>query len=412
MRFNHLILGAVLGVSTLLTGCGGDSSSTSGSSASSSASEKLTVRQKTTAADYNNAVQELYIAYFGRPADPTGLANIEAALLSVSAPTDLPSLSVAYNTNGSIKGLIDSFGTSTESLNLYGSGTTTTFVTAIFQHVLGRAPAAAGLSYWVNAIDNQGLSKPDAAISIMAGSLQNTTAAGLLDAQTIQNKVAVASTFTTDLGANASRYAGSAAAYTARQMLTQVSNATTVSGFQANINATIATLIAANKATLTLTAASSTSPVTTLGTFNGSLASCSLGSNTCLPATTATCMYESGVGVAPYISSLPYVTFQDPLGRTFVIYMVHDSAALTAGEQPDNNGFDVMSTSIYDNSVSLQEGQWYSHATKVGTVTVTAVGTNTLTFTYNNYLLTNISTVGNLTVNGTVQISCVPPAGT
>jgi hypothetical protein len=410
MRFNHLLLGAALGVSTLLTGCGGDSSSASGSSASSGASEKLTVRQKTTAADYNNAVQELYIAYFGRPADPSGLANIEATLLAANAPTDLPGLSVAYSTNATVKAVIDGFGYSSESLTLYGSGTAATFVTAVFKNVFGRAPATAGLTYWSNAIQNQGLSMPDAAVSIMAGALQNNTAAGLVDAQTILNKVAVASSFTTTLGANTSNYKGAAAAYAARVMLSEVTSTTTASGFQSNVTATIATIAAANKTNLTLSATTSASPGTAVGQFNESLASCQAGTTNCAPITTATCMYDSAVGVAPFVSSVVNAQYADISGRYLNIYIVHDSGPFTVGEQPNNQGFNVTSTSFQDASISLQQGSWYSRSASTGTVTVTAVGTNSLTLTYNNYSLINISTLGNLTLNGTVEISCEPPS--
>lgn len=411
MQFNRVFLGVVLGAATLLAGCGGDGSNSSNGPAS--VSEKATVRQKATAADYNNAVQELYIAYFGRPADPTGLANIEASLLAANAPTDLPGLSLAYSTNATVKTVIDSFTYSTESLALYGSGTPTTFVTAVFHNVLGRAPAATGLTYWADAIQNKQLSMSDAAVSIMAGALQNNSAAGLVDAQTIQNKVAVASSFTTTLGANSSNYKGAAAAYTARVMLSQVTSTTATSGFQANVTSTIATIAAANKSTLTISAASSVSPVTTaLGPFNENLAYCSLGSNNCSPITSASCSYGSGVGVAPYIDGIAYANFADVYGRNVTVYL-ESTKSMVVGQAPDNQelGFDVMSTSFYDTSIPLQQGAWYSRSASTGTVIVTALGTNSVTFTYNNYTLINVSTLGNLVLNGTIEISCAPPGG-
>jgi hypothetical protein len=249
MQFKRLYTILCLGISVILVACGGDDASQS-----PSAAQKVAVRQKATATDYSDTVQELYIAYFGRPADPGGLANFEAALLADNAPTGLPTLSADYGSNAAFKSLIDSFGNSTESQTLYGGSTTSAFVTQIFQNVLGRAPAAAGLSYWTNAIDNQGLSKGNAAASIMAGAMTNNTAAGQIDAQTIMNKVSVAANFTAALNVNPSVYKGQAAAASARSMLAQVLSTTVPSNFQSTVTATIASITAAQSSSGTLTA--------------------------------------------------------------------------------------------------------------------------------------------------------------
>ena len=140
------------------------------------------------ASSYSSIVQELYISYFGRPADAAGLANFENALAAVNAPTNIGDLAAAYAGNPAIKSLIDAFGTSAESAALYGSVTSDTasienFVTAVFQNVLGRAPQTAGLSFWTNAIATGSLSLGDAALAIASGALNNTTAQGKLDAQ-------------------------------------------------------------------------------------------------------------------------------------------------------------------------------------------------------------------------------------
>jgi len=39
--------------------------------------------------DYTDAVQELYLAYFGRAADPDGLANFSAQMAALGAPSDI-----------------------------------------------------------------------------------------------------------------------------------------------------------------------------------------------------------------------------------------------------------------------------------------------------------------------------------
>ena len=211
-------------------------------SGDAASTKSATARAKTSASSgasaYETEVQQLYIAYFGRPADPAGLANFSAALQADNAPTDITSLAAAYGSNPTLQSLINSFGTSAESQALYGSGSTTDFVTAIFQNVLGRAPAASGLAFWTNAIDSGSLTQADAALAIMSGAETNTTAQGQIDATLIANRVSVAQDFTAAV--SASLYAGPAAAAGARTMLATVNSTTDVSAFQGTISTTIA----------------------------------------------------------------------------------------------------------------------------------------------------------------------------
>jgi len=232
----------VLAVSSLASACGGDTSNSQTTlMASTSASSQVQ------AADYAVVVQQLYIAYFGRPADPAGLTNFENALLTANAPTNFQAFNATYATSPAIKALIDSFGTSAESARLYGTGTTADFVGAIYQNVLGRAPFAAGSTYWTIAIDSGALTKGNAALSIMAGALANTTAQGLIDAAAVNNKVTVGSNFTTALNTadQIESYKGQTAAATARTMLSTVSNTTETMAFQTTITAKLAVLAGA-----------------------------------------------------------------------------------------------------------------------------------------------------------------------
>src|SRR5471030_1626707 len=151
------------------------------------------------AASYSTVVQELYIAYFGRPVDPAALGNCESVLAAANAPTDLAGLEAAYGTNATVTSLVNSLGVSTESANLYGAVTTSTasaeaFVHAVFESVLGRAPLAAGLTFWTNAITSGAVTLGNAALSIATGALANPS-----DASTIANKVAVAENFTSNI---------------------------------------------------------------------------------------------------------------------------------------------------------------------------------------------------------------------
>jgi len=197
------------------------------------------------ASSYSTAVQELYITYFGRPADYFGLQNFEAALVAANAPTDMVGLNAAYGTNPAVKALIDSFGTSQESINLYGSGSTAAFVNAVFENLFNRAPAVAGLSFWSNAIDSGQVTKGDAALAIAAGAATNTTPQGVIDAATVANKVAVASEFTADLGASSTSivaYSGASAATTARGLIAGITNTSVPADEQATVQQAVDTI--------------------------------------------------------------------------------------------------------------------------------------------------------------------------
>ncbi|HEX8957589.1 MAG TPA: DUF4214 domain-containing protein [Burkholderiaceae bacterium] len=230
IRFSRFTAPAVLVAATVLAACGAGGSDTAARTQMAQPRIKQVGTQKS---DYATVVQQLYIAYFGRPADPNGLGNFENQLLLLGAPTDVGGLADAYKTNTAIASLIDSFGLSTESKNLYGSTTTAQFVASIFGNVLGRQPATAGSTFWVNAIDSGATSRGDAALSIMAGAFANTSnpTQAQADVQLIDNRVSVAANFTGEVSSlNAvSSYTGSAAAQSARQMLAQVTSTTTAS---------------------------------------------------------------------------------------------------------------------------------------------------------------------------------------
>jgi hypothetical protein len=243
---SYLLSGCVLAL--LVSACGGNNGASTDSSIKAQARTPYR-SQKATAADYATLVQELYVAYFGRPADPGGLANFENSLAQINAPTTVAELAQAYNTNAAIKALIDTFGTSKESQTLYGTGTNQDFVTAIFKNVLNRTPASTGLAFWSGQIDSGGLSKGDAALGIMAGALANSSnsAQGQLDIALINNRINVAAYFSGQVSAlNAvSAYSGSSAAAAARTFLSGVTSSSTAASYDAGAVAAVQALLSA-----------------------------------------------------------------------------------------------------------------------------------------------------------------------
>ncbi|MDM5178173.1 DUF4214 domain-containing protein [Massilia sp. DJPM01] len=195
------------------------------------------------ATEYTKVAQELYLSYFGRPADPAGLAAMTAALAAADAPTSTSGLDLAYkNGNVAVKELIDSFGTSAESQALYAGATTSQFVTAIFQNLFNRAPLTAGLTYWTAEIDAGRVTKAAAAHAIMTGALDIT---GGADAAVIARKVAVAEGFTSavDTDNEITAYKGAGAAAEARKLLANVTATTDAAVYQTTVNTTIANLV-------------------------------------------------------------------------------------------------------------------------------------------------------------------------
>jgi hypothetical protein len=227
----------------LLAGCGASTDSGTRDAMQMGSASKSSSAVEASA--YTTVVQQLYIAYFGRPADSGGLANFTGRLALANAATTMAGIDAAYKTNATIKELVDAFGTSAESAALY-SGGTSAFVTAIYNNVLNRAPDSAGLAYWVNEIDKNGLTRGNAALSIMNGALTNVTTQGVIDGTTVSNKTTVGVAFTTSLvtASQIAGYSGDAAAASARTMLASVTNSTNTTTFQTTINSTIAALVA------------------------------------------------------------------------------------------------------------------------------------------------------------------------
>jgi arabinogalactan endo-1,4-beta-galactosidase len=222
----------------LAAGCGSDRDS------GAPASRLLAAGTVSVAAEYKTIVQQLYISYFGRPADTGGLLNFQGQLAQLGGPTEIQKLDQAYRTSPAIKSLVDSFGSSAESAALY-KGDNTQFVTAIYKNVLNRSPDDAGLKFWVNAIDAGSLTRANASLSVMAGALANVSSQGQRDGVLVRNKVAVGVNFTDALlRAPLNGYNGSIAAGQARAMLASVTADTNTSEFQAVVDALVTSLAA------------------------------------------------------------------------------------------------------------------------------------------------------------------------
>lgn len=218
------------------------------------------------ATDYNAVVQQLYISYFGRPADTYGLQSFTAQLAAADTSgtlttTDALSAYAQANPTSAVGKLVASFSGKPEAVALYGTGTDilsiSKFVNAIYKNVLHRDADTDGGTYWINAIISGGVSKENAALAITQGALANTTPQGLIDAALVAKTNAVAVDFTTSLDTipKINSFSGDAAAAAARDLLQTVTATTVVADFHANVVTAITALSAPPSVVASLTEA-------------------------------------------------------------------------------------------------------------------------------------------------------------
>lgn len=149
---------------------------------------------------YVDIVQSMYIAYYGRPADPNGLKYWCDRLEGV---------------NGNLNEMVNAFGNSEEANSLFGSSSAEEKVDAIYIQLFGRHAEPEGLMFYVNALMTGKMSQASVMLDVLNGA-QNE------DKTIVENKLEVAKAFTDNLSDNTIEmlaYSGMGAANIARDML-------------------------------------------------------------------------------------------------------------------------------------------------------------------------------------------------
>jgi len=212
------------------------------------------------ASAYTDTVQKVYIAYYGRAADPVGLAYWSAAIDTAG---------------GSLAAIMASFGASAEATTLYGSLSNTAKVNAIYQQSFGRDADFAGLMYYAGQLSAGTMTAASIAQNIFDG-------ASGTDATMLTNKLVVAKAYTAaiDTASEVVAYSGTVAATAARTLLSTVDAttvtagfdvATSVAGIVTTANATPAADAVAAKTFALTTGADGMTGTSVNDTFNGSL---------------------------------------------------------------------------------------------------------------------------------------------
>jgi len=137
------------------------------------------------ATDYVNEVQKLYVAYFSRPADPSGLAFWVGQMQT--------------NPNAYLD-IAQAFSTSAEYQATYGGLNNRAVVAEVYENLFSRQGDAAGIDFWTNALNNGALNLGNVVTGIAAGA-QNQ------DRVAFTAKVGVSMQFTQRIDTNAEKAA-------------------------------------------------------------------------------------------------------------------------------------------------------------------------------------------------------------
>ncbi|HEX8954767.1 MAG TPA: right-handed parallel beta-helix repeat-containing protein [Burkholderiaceae bacterium] len=207
--FQSLSFHASLLAAGALGACGGSADTAAPAASSTKLERSAKASGSVGSSSYEQAAQSLYVAYFGRPADQVGLANLEQQLAAANAPTSVTAIDRAYAGNARLKQTVDQLGSTTESARLYGMGSDSgaQLVSAVFQHVLQRAPSRSEAANWLAKLGTGGYSSTRLPLDVMAAALNGD--AQSTDALAVGNRIAFATAFTQQLAQRGAKSYGS-----------------------------------------------------------------------------------------------------------------------------------------------------------------------------------------------------------
>jgi len=134
---------------------------------------------------YTTAIQQLYVAYFSRPADAGGLEWWEGIVTNAKGDTSMISAE---------------FAASNEYKQTFAGKNNFEIVRTVYINLFGREPEKAGVDFWSNALDKR-IMTIDAVVTEIAKGAQNE------DLKAFNNKVAAATAFTAALDTHPERAA-------------------------------------------------------------------------------------------------------------------------------------------------------------------------------------------------------------
>ncbi|GAB3379562.1 DUF4214 domain-containing protein [Massilia agri] len=216
-----------------------------------------------TMVNYETTIQQLYVAYFNRPADPGGLAHWQRVIESQGGSLDI---------------VTAAFASSDEYKKAYAGKTNVDIVNTVYRNLFGRDGEDDGVKFWAGKLTEGSVIIDDAVTAIAAG-------AQGADLVAFDNKVKYATSFTKalDVHPEQAAYNGDEALAYAKALTTAVTTNDTLATATANLEAATAGFVAASRAPIVFTlSANADAGVAFKGgggndTFNATAASFSAG---------------------------------------------------------------------------------------------------------------------------------------
>jgi hypothetical protein len=230
----------IASLAVLLAACGG---SDTGAGAAPEARQPLGGRNADPvpvaprpAADYVELTQNLYMGFFGRPADAAGLAYWTAIFSEKYLPLTFPEWVAGYGVNPDVTTILDTYVNSVEAQDLYVSNNAS-FINAVYQNAFNRYSEQGGRDYWAGLIDRGQITRAQAVLSILS-SAQGS------DTQILAKKAQAAVLFTSLLDSDITTQAYGTGGFNdgARDLFSHIDANTDLAAFRADIAAFIATL--------------------------------------------------------------------------------------------------------------------------------------------------------------------------
>lgn len=173
---------------------------------------------------YTASIQQLYVAYFGRPADPVGLAFWEEKV--AAAKGDTSAISAA-------------FATQTEYTTAYAGKSAAEIVNQVYINLFGHGADAEGLLFWAKNLQNGTITISNVVTAVAAGA-QGT------DKTAFANKVTAATTFTTALDTAAEIVAyNTASVQAAKDYIASVTDDASLATAVAAVDTAVSSVVAA-----------------------------------------------------------------------------------------------------------------------------------------------------------------------
>ena len=225
-------------LSAALAACGGSNTETSNQQ-SALLSTGIAVSPQAAqqaASAYTPLLQQIYLAFYGRPADPAGLAFWGQQFSNANMPMTLLGLASSYATNDVVKQMVDAFALSTEAQDVT-TGTSAAFVNAVYLNAFNRVAESTGNEYWSALVDGGKFTRAQIALVILNGAQGG-------DAMMVAKKTqgATAVTAALDTPAESAAYTGDSILQGARDLLSAITATTDMAAYQAQIDEYVASI--------------------------------------------------------------------------------------------------------------------------------------------------------------------------